>query len=932
MSAQLTPNEQPECLRCHESIGADESYSGYCLGCLLLAALPLDQVPEAESNSQFGPYELLVHPDGSFVELGRGSMGITYEALDTNLYSSVALKVIHSETAAREKTRERFLREARAAARMRHPHVANILYYGVREGGQCFYAMELVEGQTLAQRVRREGPLPIKDALEVMSQVASALEATEKSGVVHRDLKPANLMLVHGPGINVKVIDFGLAKIIGNDEPLDQITYDGFIGTPAFASPEQLSGRRIDQRSDYYSVGSTLYYLLTGNPPFEAEGIGELAKRIDCQNSLAELLKDSSLPASVQGLLSSLLSADLNHRPQSGKELAEAVSKCQQAMAKPKPRRVLLTLSIVGATALTSAGLLLWSVAGQNTPEKSIAVLPFENLSSGSDKAYFADGVQDEILTHLAGVADLKVISRDSVKSYRDPVHRPSLSEIGRTLQVNYIVTGSIQRDANRIRASVHIIEARTGRELWAEHYDGEPADVFAIQTQIAEVISRELRAKLSSAEKATIEEVPTRDIAAYELYLHARDLLLNYDEATQGWDPLFSAVRLLEEAASRDPSFALAWLQLSRMHDALYWFNADRSESRRQAAETALQRALSLRPDLGENHLRLASHLLTTSRDYPAIIKELEIARRSLPNSVNLFTILADVELHRGEWHDALQDLERASTLDPRNLSLLITRGNVYQYHRQYEQLQQTFADAAITWASAESIQLQKALAAWQANGETSPLHALLDEPAGPLRAIGRATILKIICALGDRDFAQAEKILAADPKQEFEGGNRKFVCKDYLLGGIKISEGDEAAAKIAYNKARPLQLAYVNKWPDDPNPLMVLAATDAALGRKEDALREGRQAVAMRPTSQDAVEGPTLAADLAGVYLLAGERELAIEQLESLTKVPRALYYGELAKLPEWDALRSEPRFQKLLSDLKPIPIINRLELGKN
>ena len=315
-------------------------------------------------------------------------------------------------------------------------------------------------------------------------------------------------MLVNGPGINVKVIDFGLAKIVGNDEPLDQITHDGFIGTPAFASPEQLSGGQIDQRSDYYSVGSTLYYLLTGKPPFAAEGIGELAKRIDRQNSLAELLKDSSLPASVQGLLSSLLSADLNNRPQSGKELAEAVSKCQYAMAKPRPRRVLLVLSIIGATALTSAGLLFWSVAGQNTPQKSIAVLPFENLGSGTDKAYFADGVQDEILTHLARVADLKVISRDSVKAYRDPVHRPSPPEIGKAMHVNYLVSGSIQREANRIRATVRIIEAKTGRELWAEHYDGEPADIFAIQTQIAEVISRELRAKLSTAEKASIEEV----------------------------------------------------------------------------------------------------------------------------------------------------------------------------------------------------------------------------------------------------------------------------------------------------------------------------------------------------------------------------------------------------------------------------------------
>jgi serine/threonine protein kinase/tetratricopeptide (TPR) repeat protein len=925
MSAQPAIKDQLICRRCHESIGADESYSGYCFGCLLLPALASDQVAGDDQNARFGSYELLRHPDGSFVELGRGSMGITYEALDITLYSSVALKVINSEAAGRERNRERFLREARAAARLRHPHVASVLYYGAREDGQCFYAMELVEGETLAQRVRRQGPLPIQEALEVMSQVASALEATEKCGVVHRDLKPANLLLANGPGINVKLIDFGLAKMVGSEEPLDQITHDGFIGTPAFASPEQLSGRQIDRRSDYYSVGSTLFYLLTGNPPFEADGISELANRIDCQTALTELIKAAALPAPVQRLLSSLLRADPDKRPQSGKDLADAVANCQRAIAKTNHRKFAWMLGGLGAAALSFGGLFFSSVTSQNHAEKSIAVLPFENLSSG-DKVYFADGVQDEILTHLASVADLHVISRDSVRSYRDPVKRPPPSEIGRTLHVNYLVTGSIQRDADRIRATVRIIEAKTGRELWADHFDGEPADVFAIQTQIAEVISRELQAKLSTAEKATIEEAPTHDVAAYELYLHARELFWNYDEATQGWDPLYSAVRLLEEAVSRDPNFALAWLQLARTHDALYWFNADRSDSRRRAAESALEKALSLRPDLGENHLRLASHLLTTSRNYPAIMQQLEIARRSLPNSANLFTVLANVKLHRGQWRDALQDLERASTLDPNNLSLLITRANVYQYHRQYEKLQQTFAEAAITWASVESIQLQKALADWQANGDTSALHALIDEPAGPLRAIGRATVLKVICAMADRDFAQAEKLLTADPKQEFEAGNRRFVCKDYVLGFIKAAEGDDAAAKIAFAKARPLQLAYVHKWPDDPNPLMVLAATDAALGSKEDALREGRQAVAIRPITQDAIEGPTLAADLAGVYLLAGERELALEQLESVARVPRALYYGELAKLPDWDSLREEPRFRKLLSDLKPIPIVNR------
>jgi serine/threonine protein kinase len=927
MSARPVVSEKPRCRNCQKTVDPEESYCGYCFGCLLLPALSFHQVSEIEQSGRFGPYEILTHPDGSYIELGRGSMGITYEALDTNLFSSVALKVINSEAAGEIRKRSRFLREARAAAKLRHPHVASVLYYGVRDDGQCFYAMELVEGETLAQRVRHQGPLPIQDALTVMSQMASALEATERCGLVHRDLKPANLMLVNGPGINVKVIDFGLAKVVGNEEPFDQITQDGFIGTPAFASPEQLSGRQLDRRSDYYSLGSTLFYLLTGSPLFAAADISELANCNRRDGWLANHLKAARLPGPAQRLLSSLLSADPEDRPQNAQELKEAIVKCQRA-TDSRRHKLLLTVSLF--TALVAlVGFLSFSgaIPGGNAVEKSIAVLPFENLSSTNDKAYFADGVQDEILTRLAGIADLQVISSSSVKGYRDPVSRPPLPEIAKALHVNYLVCGSVQRDADRIRVTARIVEAKTGRQLWAEHYDGDVSEVFAIQTQIAEVISQELRVKLSSTEKASMEVVPTREIAAYESYLHATELLGNYDEATQGFDPLYSAVRLLDEAVNRDPDFALAWVKLAYAYDSLYWYNSDRSDSCRLAAENALRKASALQPDLGELHLQLARHLLAIGRNYPAMAHELEIARRSLPNSAQVSSLLANVEMHRGQWHDALRDFDRASSLDPRSLSLMLVRCNIYQFHRQYDEVGALFAKAAVTWASAETIELQKALTAWQGTGDTAALHALLDEPSGPLRAIPRATILKLICAMGDRDFGEAEKILASDPKAEFEGGDRRVVCRDYLLGWIKWSEGDATAARAALATARPLQLAYVQKWPDDPNPLMMLALTDAALGQKEDALREGRQAVAMRPISQDAVEGPLLAADLAQVFLLTGDRELAFKQLEMLEQVPRALKYGELAKSPDWDSLRDDPRFEKILSEVKqPIPIVNR------
>ena len=929
MSALAAIPDQTRCRRCHGVIDLNRSYHGYCLPCLLNPALEPDQLPEADQISRFEPYEISTHSDGTFIELGRGSMGVTYRAIDTNLQLPVALKVIDFKVAGQEINWERFLREARAAARLRHPHVVNVLYYGVASDGQCYYAMELVEGETLAERVRRSGPLPVADALEIIAQIAGALMAAEKQGLVHRDLKPANLMLLNGPGINVKVIDFGLAKIVGSQDPPDQITNSGFVGTPAFASPEQFSGQEIDQRSDYFSLGSTLFYLLTGTPPFKADQIPELPRQMNDRRRLIARLKRAHIPAAVQKLVLSLLSASPEDRPQNGQALLEAITRAQQGTGRRVSPKIYWV--VASGLGLLVAASLFWFQHGiftDNNSAKSIAVLPFDNLSPVRDDSYFADGVQDDILTNLAKIADLQVISRSSVQAYRDAANRPTSQEIGQALHVRYLLNGSIQREGERIRLTAQLEEAKTGRELWAERYDGDLTDVFAIQAELAEAISQELRAKLSTAEKSSIGEIPTRDLAAYELYLHAKELVENYDHDTQSTESLYSAVRLLEEAVHRDPSFALAWCTLARAHDYLYSHNTDHTESRRTAAETALRTALRLRPDLGEVHLEQAHHLLVTTSDYPAIRRELDVARRTLPNSAYLFGLLADIASHQGEWREAVQDYERASALDPKNANLILALNGIYDFHRQYDLVRRSLSDAARFGANAQSIEFKKALLTWQEKGDTSAFHALFDEPAGPLRGVGIDTLIKINCAVTDRNFAAAEKILAADPHPAFEADTKKFACRDFVLGWIKKSEGDEASASAAFEKSRLLQLAYVQQWPDDPNPLMLLAWNDAALGDKENALSEGRRAVAMRPISKDAVDGPQLALDLAELYVWAGEPELAIEQLESLEQVPRALTYGDLT-MADWDQLRSDPRFQKVVSQLKPIPIVNRSEL---
>jgi serine/threonine protein kinase/predicted Zn-dependent protease len=929
----LTPvSEKLVCPGCERTISRQHSYGGACIRCLLSPAFEPAETGWSEESSDFDPYKVLTHPDGSPIEIGRGAMGIAYRAIDVNLQFPVALKVINFKVAGREANWERFVREARAAARIRHPHVVKVLHYGIAADGRCFHTMELVEGETLAERVLRRGPMPAADALEVIAQVASALEAAEGQRLVHRDLKPSNLMLVDGPGIDVKVIDFGLAKVLTDRETNEEITQSGFVGTPAFASPEQVAGSEVDQRSDYFSLGSTFFYLLTGKPPLEATKTDAPAERLSSQKLVIRRLEEARIPLPVRELVRQLLMPALEERPQDGKALLAAIAKCREKLAKPwanRKVRSMVAAVIVLASLLCLGGTLL-SLYSRSQKEdleaKSIAVLPFDTRGLDNEKrsSLFSAGVYDGIITNLAKIADLRVIDQESVQNYRNREDRPPPQQIGKTLHVRYILSGSVQSEGDRVRLTVQLVEAGSGREVWAERYDGQTKDVFSIQAELAETLLQELRARFSSAEKATVEAIPTRNLAAYELYLHAKEVMANYHEEVQGWDPLYSAERLLEDAVSRDPTFSLAWCQLATVNDDLYWDNADRSEARKAAIENELQQAIKLQPDSGETHLAVGNHLLVTTNDYPAIRRELEAARRKLPNASVLFRTLAAVECYQGQWADALKDIDQAIACNPKQVRLLSFRCDFYADHRQYRELHRLYDELAESGLASPGITFEKALVNIRETGDVSMLRALLDEPNTSLHDVRPATFLKIYCALSERDYFTAEKILNADSNQEFEADEKKFFSRDFLLGGIKRAEGDFATAKIAYANARPLQLNYVRQWPDDPNPLMVLAITDAALGRKEDALQEAHQALAS-PFSQDAVHRPVLAVDLAQVYLWVGERELAMKQLEDLQAVPRALDYGELAHLPEWDDLRNEPRFQKLLSNLNPIPIKN-------
>ena len=589
--------------------------NGECLRCLVGLGFLADgeepERPAARGRLTPGPlkyahFEVEVGADGFPVELGAGAMAITYRARDTVLNSEVALKVIDRSVAQNPGARSRFLREARAAANIHHPNVARVTFYGEQDG-ECFYAMELVKGETLEARVRRDGPMPLAIALEVIEQAARALAAAEACGVVHRDIKPSNIMLESDASgaLRVKLIDYGVAKVMGPQaEPGIEQTQAGFIGTPAFASPEQFAGTGqmpIDTRSDVYSLGVTLWYLLTGRTPFVGRTMEEIRARQTSELPL-EQLRNFHLPAQVIALMKSMLAPDPKARPQTARELLSAVQNCYERF-NPKARSHRRRVMLASASAmLTIAAIALGTWFYQRTrsfspTERSIAVMPFENLSSDKENAYFAEGIQDEILTRLSKITDLKVISRTSTQHYKSAPE--NLPEIAKQLGVAHILEGSVQKSGDAVRVNVQLIKAATDSHLWSDTFDRKMTDIFSVESEVSKAIADQLRAKLTGQEQEVLAAKPTDNPQAYDAYL--RGLAYTLKTAFTPANSL-AAQKYLKEAAQLDPNFALAWALLSYVDASGYLTQslqptAVLREEAREAADTALR----LQPNLGE-------------------------------------------------------------------------------------------------------------------------------------------------------------------------------------------------------------------------------------------------------------------------------------------------------------------------------------------
>lgn len=596
-------------------------------------------------------------------------------------------------------------------------------------------------------------------------------------------------------------------------------------------------------------------------------------------------------------------------------------------------RRQIRVLGIAGAmiAALALSGYWFWhpwknprasTVAESSTPapEKSIAVLPFTNLSAEQANAFFTDGVQDQILTDLAKVGDLKVISHTSVRPYKSEESR-DLREIGRQLGVAYLLEGSVQRETGRVRVTAQLIDARTDAHVWAETYDRDLADVFAIQSEIAQTIVGQLQAKLSPQEKANMEERPTRDLAAFDLYLQAKEIVDSYLDAQDTRASLLKALRWLDEAVARDPNFTLAFCYAARAHDLLYFLGLDQTPARVVLGENAARTALRLQPNSAEAHLSMGDFYFRCHRDYRRAQEELELARPGLPNSTPFFVLTSYINRRLGHWDVAERGFTKAVKLDPRNPNAVNLLVDTYMLLRKFPEAYAAYDRAIAAGIDTPVSRIRGVAIDISATGDTARLREALKKAPPDLDVGGGETGQRIFLALIDHNYDEAERVLAASPRGDFQEVDFSFYYpRSWYEAIIARAKGDRAKQAGAFKEARTIFEERLALKPDDPRTLAVLAQVDAGLGQNDLAIQEAKNAAALMPVSRDAYDGPLILQGLAQVYTWSGKKDQALEVIQTLLSMPGYLTYGFLRIDPAWDPLRDDPRFQSFLASIAP------------
>jgi TolB-like protein len=550
---------------------------------------------------------------------------------------------------------------------------------------------------------------------------------------------------------------------------------------------------------------------------------------------------------------------------------------------------------------------------------KSIAVLPFENLSDDKQNTYFADGVQDQILTNLAKASDLRVISHTTVRQYKSGVPR-NLREIGKQLGVTHILEGSVQRAGDRLRIAAQLIDARTDSQIWAETYDRTAADLFAIQSELAESIVAQLQAKLSPQQKAEIEQRPTQDMVAFELYLRAKQIVDSYLVADDVRAALLSALQSLDQAIKRDSNFVSAYCYIARANDLLYFFDLDPTPNRILLAEAAVKAALRIRPDSAEAHFAMADFLFRCHRDYDGALKELATARPGLPNDTAFFILSGYITRRRNNWVQAERDFSNAVALDPRNPNAYNLLADTYNLQRKHLLAAQVYDRVLAAGELTPIVFFRRDSAIFNGTGNSTALREVLAKNAD-MDIGGGQTPVRVFLALIDGNFDEAKRVLAASPREDFQEIDYSFYYpKAWFEAMIARAKGDSAGATAAFSAARTILEQRLAFKPEHARTLAVLAQVDAGLGRTELAIQEAQHALELMPLSKDVYDGALVLEGLAQVYTWSDEPDRAIELLQKLTAMPSYINYARLKLHPMWNPVRPDPRFQKILNSLAP------------
>jgi len=817
--------------------------------------------------------------------------------------------------------RARFQREAKLLASLSHPNIAVIHDILEQDEGAGYLILEHVTGETLAGRIARE-PLELAEALSIGQQVAEAVSAAHEKSVVHRDLKPGNIKLT--PDGKVKVLDFGLAKASVSEGKSGEATTTQpgrVIGTPAYMSPEQARGKATDHRTDIWSFGCIMYQMLTGHLPFEGETATDTLAHIIEREPDWELLPEST-PPNIQILLRCCLEKDPRRRLRdigdAGIAISETLSLPATGLAVTIPAKSRRMAMIIGAVIIiVLSTIAVWFISSKQTQPASkeirLAVLPFENLGPVEDE-YFAAGITDAITARLAGIHGLGVISRQSAIQYKK--REEDTRQIAKALGVDYILEGTVQRErpsdpTSRVRIIPQLIKASDDTHMWAQTYDDDMSEVFAVQSDLAERVAQALDITLLEPERQALALEPTENMEAYGYYLRGNE----YYHRSSDENDVRIAIRMYEKAAELDPKLALAYTQLSRAHLNMYWFHYDHSEERLAMAKQAVDKALELNPDLPEGHLALGHYYYQGHLDYDRAMEQFTIVQKSQPGDSQLIAYIGFVQRRQGKFEQGLTNIKKAAELDPLSNTLAVDVGTTFKFLRKYTEAERYY-ERAISLApdNADAYNLKGMLyLIWK--GNTDKARAVLEEGLENAKVTENIELVNSLATIDVFDGNYQEALDRLSLKSEDLDLLEFFIPNSLRCALICSYMNKKELAKKYYDNARSILESKIQEKPEDARFHSSLGIAYAGLGRKEDAIHKGKLAVELLPVSKEAISGSFRVDDLARIYVMVGEFDAAIDQLEFLLSIPSELSIPLLRLDPAWNPLRDHPRFKKLL-----------------